>query len=459
MDRPKIRDSGLSRSPGFKLAHVDAARSHATKKSLLFLVGMLALASGAAAQSSLTLADAQRRAVEQSGQVAARDLAVSASRELAIAAARLPDPMLRFGVDNLPVDGADRFSLTADSMTMRRIGIAQEFTRSEKRQLRARRFESEADKSLAEKSAAIAGIQRDAALAWLDRYYAEQAAAILEQQKNAARLEAAAVESAYRGGRGSQADVIAAHAGLAMLDDRTAEIDRQVRTAKALLSRWVGADSESPLAGKPEIDVLRLDSSAIDAQLAHHPEIAVLARQEDIAAIEARIAEADKKADWTVEVAYSQRGSMYSNMVSIGVSVPLQWDQGRRQDRDVAAKLAQAEQARAQREDMLRAHVAEVRSMVVEWDSGRRRLERYARQIIPLADERTRAALAAYRGGKGSMGDLLQARREATELQLQAVQLERETARLWAQLSFLIPADADHTDSALSTATPQGGTK
>ncbi|HEX4986565.1 MAG TPA: TolC family protein [Burkholderiales bacterium] len=442
---PKIRDAAIARPQSFILAR--AAVSSAAK-ALFVLAGLLATASGAAAQSSLTLADAQRRAVEQSGQVSARDAAVLASREMAAAAGRLPDPVLRLGVDNLPVDGSDRFSLTADSMTMRRVGVMQEFTRSEKRQLRAQRFEREAEKSLAEKSAAIADIRRDAALAWLDRYYAERAAAVVAQQKSEAGREIAAIEGAYRGGRGSQADVIAAHAGLAALDDRAAETDRQIRTAKAWLSRWIGEAGEAPLAGKPDIDVIGLDSNAIDTQLAHHPEIAVLARQEEIAAIEARLAEADKRADWTVEIAYSQRGSMYSNMVSVGVSVPLQWDQKRRQDREVASKLAQVEQAKAQRQDMLRAHVAEVRAMVVEWQSGRERLDRYARELVPLAAERTRAALAAYQGGRSSLSDLLLARRDELEARLQAVQLERETARLWAQLNFLVPDDADHADAA-----------
>src|SRR5436305_86518 len=78
-------------------------------------------------------------------------------------------------------------------------------------------------------------------------------------------------------------------------------------------------------------------------------------------------------------------------------------DRGNRQDREVAAKLAMAEQARAQREEMLRAHVAEVRAMLDEWENGRERLARYRSDLIPLAGDRARAALAAYQGGKSSI--------------------------------------------------------
>ncbi len=59
-----------------------------------------------------------------------------------------------------------------------------------------------------------------------------------------------------------------------------------------------------------------------------------------------------------------------------------------RQDREVAAKLAMVDQARAERDDMLRAHVAEVRAMIAEWENDRERSARYAREVLPLATER-----------------------------------------------------------------------
>src|SRR5512132_4427994 len=105
---------------------------------------------------------------------------------MAVAAGQLPDPTLKLGIDNLPVEGADAYSLTRDFMTMRRIGVMQEFTRGEKRQLRTARFEREAERAGAEKSATLAMIQRDAALAWLDRYYAEATAAVIAEQLRAA---------------------------------------------------------------------------------------------------------------------------------------------------------------------------------------------------------------------------------------------------------------------------------
>jgi outer membrane protein TolC len=141
-------------------------------------------------------------------------------------------------------------------------------------------------------------------------------------------------------------------------------------------------------------------------------------------------------------------------MVSLGVSLPLQWDQKQRQERELAAKLAMADQAKYELEEMLRAHVAEVRAMVQEWQNGRERVARYQREVIPLANERSRATLTAYQGGKASVGEVLLARRNETEIRLQSLQIEMDTARLWAQLNFFLPDVAGSTHE--TSAVPRG---
>jgi outer membrane protein TolC len=320
----------------------------------------------------------------------------------------------------------------------------QELTRGEKRDLRAQRFEREAEKGVAEKAMATASIERGTALAWLERYYAEALLKVVAEQIEQVKGEIAAAEAVYRGGRGSQADVIGAHSTLAALEDKASELRRRVLVGKTNLARWMGEGADAPLAGLPAMETVRLDEATLDQDLLHHPEIAVLAKQEQIAVAEAKIAQASSTPDWTLEVAYQQRGPAFSNMVSVGVSIPLPWDRGNRQDREVASKLAMVEQARAQREEMLRAHAGELRGMLAEWRNGRERLTRYKNDLLPLAAERSKAALAGYQGGKTGITDLLLARRNETDMQTQAVQLEMDTARVWAQLNFLIPAGAEH---------------
>ena len=394
------------------------------------------------AEAALSLGEAQARAVARSRQLSAQDAAMAASRELAVAAGQLPDPVFKLGLDNLPVEGSDRFSVARDFMTQRRVGFSQELTRADKRELRAERYRLDAEKTLADKTAAVAAIERDTALAWLDRSYAEAMAAAFAGSLAQSRMEAVAAESAWRGGRGSEADLFAARGAVALLEDRASEYGRRVATARIALQRWTGGADDEPLAAPPAFDTVRVDGETLDDQLVHHPDIAALFRLEEIAATDAKLAQANRRADWTVDVSYSQRGPAYSNMVSIGVSVPLQWDTAQRQDRETGAKLAVVEQLRAQREEALRMHVADVRTLLAEWRSGRERLARYDATILPLAHERTAAALAGYRGAKATLADALAAQRNEIETHVQRLQLALDTARLWAQLNFLYPDEA-----------------
>lgn len=392
-----------------------------------------------AADTTLTLQGAQKVAIERSRLLTSKDYAASAARDMASAAGELPDPVLKVGIDNLPVEGDERFRLGRESMTMRRIGVMQDFPRAEKRRLRSQRFEREAEKSVAEKTALAATIERDTAVAWLNLYYTQRMAALVSKQLELAKQEIQAVEAAYRSGTSKQAEIFSTHSYLSQLENRKSEIDRRSRDARIALARWVGESAQLPIAGEPDIKVVRFDLANIERELNHHPELAVATKQEEIAAAEANLARADRKADWSVELAFQQRGSAYSNMVSLGVSIPLQLNRKNRQDRELSARLAQVEEARAVREDLLRAHVAELEAMINEWKTNQDRHARYARELIPLAHSRVDAQMASYRGGKASQAEVLTARREETEMRLQAVELEMEIARIWAQINFLIP--------------------
>jgi outer membrane protein TolC len=425
-------------SPLFVHFHARAGRLRLS--STIALAFLAAAHVAPAAPQPLTLAQAQQQAVARSRQLSAQDQAAAAAHEMAVAARQLPDPVLKLGVDNLPVSGADRFSLGNDFMTMRRVGVSQELTSADKLHWRSARLEREADKAQAEKEAATAAVQRDTAISWLEVFYTEQMAEVVIRQAALSRQEIEAAEAAYRGGRGSQADILAARSALLMLDDRGSEIGRRLRVARTMLARWTGG--ETAVAGAPDIDSIRLDPASLDGDLAHHPQIAVLDRQEDIAQADVKLAQANRRSDWSVELAFQQRGPAYSNMVSIGISVPLQWDRKNRQDRELAARLALAEQAKAERDEMLRDHVAATRAMIVEWQSGKERVARYAREVLPLAGERSQAVLAAYRGGKATLAEVLAARRNESETRMQALQLELDTARLWAQLNFLFPQES-----------------
>jgi outer membrane protein TolC len=215
-------------------------------------------------------------------------------------------------------------------------------------------------------------------------------------------------------------------------------VAREARGARIALARWLGdEDADRPLASPPSVDTVPLHRHGLDAQLSEHPEIMALAQREELARAGVEVARSNRHPDWSVELMYSERGIGYSNMVTLQVTVPLEIRRGSRQDQILAAKLAEASQARAEREDMLREHTAQVRALIDEWESARERRDHYRSSILPLAADRTTAVRAAHRGGKATLSEVLLARRAEIDARVKALQIEASAARLWAQLTFL----------------------
>lgn len=213
-----------------------------------------------------------------------------------------------------------------------------------------------------------------------------------------------------------------------------------------MLERWLGEDAARPMGEAPDTGTLAIGRPDVSSTLAHHAEVAVARENEAVAAAEARLVERSRTPDWTVEVAYQQRGAGFADMMSFGISVPLPMFAAQRQTREILAVHAALAQARATRDDLERQHRAELRALVEEWQSYGERLATLESRLLPYVRDRVTLTLAAYRGGSGSLQQTLEARRAEVDARLQILTLRRERARVWAALNFLEnPADPPTT--------------
>ena len=143
---------------------------HFSTRSRLFRLCVLAsafamLASVAcSAAPALSLVDAQRIASGDAPQIDAQAAALRAAQQASLGAGELADPKLILGIDNIPTDGADKYNLTRDFMTMRKIGLMQEFAREEKRKLRSDRAGAEVQKETAILALNKLNLRRDVTL-------------------------------------------------------------------------------------------------------------------------------------------------------------------------------------------------------------------------------------------------------------------------------------------------------
>ncbi len=410
-------------------------------KHWLVFAGALALAAPALAQV-LTLEEALKIGEAQSPRLAAQRSAVVATSEQVGRARELPDPKLRLGIENLPVSGADRFRSNSDSMTMRAVGVMQEFPNSAKREARNLRAERQRDVESSGLGAQRATLARDVAAAWLDVFYAERSRGALERLLRQYQLQVDTLAAGVARGRQGTAEAFMARSALEQANDRIIEQDRIIARGRIALATLIAEDAKRPLAAAPDTTVFAHPREHLLSRLDEHPDLRLQEQREALARAEVDLARSTAKPDWALEVGYGHRAPAFDNMLTVMISMDLPWQTGRRQDRDIAARLAELNQARAMRENARRVHEAEVRGWFADFDTAERRIERFERTLLLLARDRSAAALAAYQGGRGDLGGVLEAERAVTETELGLNQVLAERGKAWANLNYLYPQGA-----------------
>jgi outer membrane protein TolC len=405
----------------------------------LFAVAGCVLAACAGAADELSLAEAVELAQTNQPLLAGQRAAVRAAQDAAVAARQLPDPKLQLGVINLPVTGTDAFNFTAEPMTMGMVGVMQEFPREAKRQLKSELASLEGEQRQLELAFTQRAIRRDVALAWVDAWYAQRALELTRELERETERQIDSLAIGVRTARVSQADVLAARIELDLLRDRGDALRQREATARAELSRWIGAAAQRPLPSQPPSLPAPMPLADLDAQLRVHPHLSAFDRQVSAAEKEVQLAQRASSPDWSLEVSYGVRGSNFSDMLTVQVGIDLPVFPKNRQLRDVSSKLALAERARAMREDNLREMQAMLARAYAEWTAAGDRLARYRTSTLPQAQARTEAALAAYRAGRGELAKVLEARRMQLDLRMQQVMLEGEAARAQVQLAYYHP--------------------
>ena len=377
----------------------------------------------------LTLAQALDLAVARSQSTRAASAGVASAREAAHAAAQLPDPMLQAGVDNLPATGGRAFDPASDSMTQKRIGVSQEWLSADKRAARRAAAGAVAERETVAADAATANVRLQTALAYIDAHYANEALTLTELMAHHAHEELEAAKGRLASSAASTADVLAVTAARGAAEDESAEA-RQIRdVATASLRRWIGLSPDET--SEPSIAAAPDEAVFVD----HLPQVRGAQAALEVTRRDASVAATERRPNWTWQVSYGQR-SGYSDMVSVGVSIPLAVHAAERQDRDVVSKLALVDQADAALAEARRAASGEYLALSSEAGHLAGRVDRFRDGVVTPAQQRTAAALAGYGGNSVSLASLFEARDAEVEARRKLLDLQRRLAIARARLAF-----------------------
>lgn len=397
--------------------------------------GLLAACAGSSFAQGLSLADAIGLAARESPALAASAELLEAARQAAKPAGALPDPKLLLGIDNLPVDGPDRYSFSRDFMTMQRIGVMQEFPSRAKRDARVASAQGRIAVAQAQSRLVRLDAVRQTALAWIARDTAERQLAQMDSLIDENHLFEAAVRARLSSGLGMATDAVAARVEAALIEEHRDELRARREQAIAALRQWIGSTAaELPLTG--DVPDWPIDREVLQHGLQHHPQFAKSAAQGRALDAEVNEARAARRPDWSMEMAYQRRGPQFSNMVSVQVSVDLPVFAGSRQDPQIAARQAERRALDAEREAELREHSRMLESGLAEFHRLHSAVDRQRTVFIPIANEKVTLAMADWRGGRITLMDVITARRERIDARLKLIALAGEQVQAAASLHF-----------------------
>ncbi|MCE4537581.1 TolC family protein [Pelomonas sp. P7] len=382
-----------------------------------------------AVSAPLSLDEALDLAVQRSQLARSARAGAAGAAEMASAAGQLPDPVLNLGVDNLPATGASRFNAAAEDMTMKRIGIAQEWVPADKRAAREAVAAAAARRESLLEGVAAADARLQAALAYVDAFYAGQAEALAALNEGHAREEREAGRARVAAAAAGSAEALALDGALGMAEDDAAELRQQHAAAAAALQRWTGLLPDA--LGLPALPT----PADADAFVARHPAVVARAGEVEVARQEAQATRLNRRPNWSYELSYGQRSGR-PDLLSFGISIPLPIAPAARQDRESAARLALLDKAEAELAEARRGAAGEYAALSSDAARLGERIERYEARVLEPLRQRTVAALAAYRSNQAGLTALFEARHAELQARRRLLELRRDLARAVAQLAF-----------------------
>ena len=398
----------------------------------------LATAIAAVGGEPLTLAEAARQALDgEPGRLALLEQA-AAFDELATAAAQLPDPQLRLGVANLPLEAG---GFRTEGMSQALLGVRQLLPPRTERKAARRGQLARAEERRAQADARGRQVLLEARNAWLDASQAAQSRVLLKDSQALFANLVAVTRSLYAVGGKNQQDVLAAELQLGRLQTRLIAASERENAARTTLERWIGNDASRPLAPllawprPPSFDLLR-------ANLAEHPALLATAAQVAVGNAEVAAARARFRPHWAVDAAYGYRdgglpdGSPRSDFFSITASVSAPLFADKRQRPALRAAEARRRSAAADQQALRLRLFAGLAREHRRWQDLDRRLA-HLDVVLGQADATAQAALAAYRSRTANFAAVMHSHIDQLEVRLARLQVAVDRRRSHVELAYL----------------------
>jgi|SRR5262245_3625176 len=258
---------------------------------------------------------------------------------------------------------------------------------------------------------------------YYDLFVAQKAIQIHHEQVDLLRQFVAIANAKFRGGMGSQADVLKAQVELSLLLQHLPVLEQRRKTAEAMLNTLLDRNPALPLGLAQEPALLPLEESVDDLHrlaLSERPELKVA--ELDVQRNEQSHALAQRQYYPDFNVAF-QRFQNYQADNGYGayvaMSIPFSFWTKPKYDAGVQEAAAAVASAQAQQHTLENMTRFQINDLLAKLRATDQVATLYRTTILPQAEQGLEAARAEYRTGKGGFLDLIDAQRAWRKFQLE----------------------------------------
>lgn len=403
----------------------------------IVLAGLLLFNSSVQA---LTLKQVEQLAIQSDPAIESLKASSRAFTDTSVADETLPDPKLRLGAVNVPVDS---FDLEQEQMTQLKIGIVQNFPRGDVRSIKHKQSQYLSKAALSMADDARLRVLKDVRETYLNLYYEISAYQIIRETRALFSELVKITEANYAAGRVNQQDVLLATLELSRLDDRSTNIQAQEEGYRASLAQWIGELAWQDISTQfPELPALprHIDVNRV---ITEHP--LIRAQDENIHANKqlTEIARQEYKPGWSLLFDYGFRsghnpdGTERADFATAIVSLDVPLFTGNRQDKTVSASEQKTAAARYSKDDKLRLLKQQYEKDLHQWQRLGEREQLYKNGLLAAAKNNADASLKAYQSGVAEFDALMRARITELDVRLEDIRIRVDRASAQARLLYI----------------------
>ncbi|EWH08295.1 cation efflux protein [Catenovulum agarivorans DS-2] len=388
----------------------------------------------------------------------------SAVENRSIASGTLPDPKVSLGIMNLPTDTWD---LDQEGMTQLTVGVSQMFPRGDSLEIKQDQLQIESTKFPLLREDRKAKLKSQVSQLWLDAYLAQKTIKLIEDDWSLFEQMAEVAKASYSNvvGKTRQQDVIRAQLEIVQLDDRLTSQKQKLETTIARLNEWLHIYDSARLNESFNFDAQPLEFSVskelpsirlknptvlkasnysrnrLAQELANHPAILAIDVKRKASEKGVELAKQQYEPQWGVNASYAYRDNMPSgdnraDLFSVGVTFDLPLFTENRQDKQVAASIAESEAVKTEKLLLTKQMISEVEKELRQLKRLSDRQSIYQEQLLKQTHDQAEASLTAYTNDDGDFAEVVRARIAELNARISALRIDVDALKTVARINY-----------------------